>query len=357
MLDEYSIIEERLIELDVGDSITNVIISFEYLDKAAYGLEEDILVAHDWPSGSLNFFSVGTKRLIKKLKPETEGPNAIGPSLNGFHIKSMDSIFTVGGYVISLVDGDGKPYFQHNLAKENDGLAATPQINNGASIVEHEGEIYINTAPDISTLEPRSFGGKQAIKILDLESKSVTTELEYPEAYRKGAFGPNYASFYQAFNPSAFDLVFSFPADHNLYVAKVNDIENIKSYWGGSKFIQSINPMERKFPDNDDYEYYTRYFVQNPSYGHIYYDKYRELYYRVAYRPVTEERYADGVRWKPKSLIVFDKDLNRRGEVELPEDTNPSGIEPVKDGVMIHSGGDDENKLGFTLFKIVKKED
>src|SRR5690606_20291899 len=58
------------------------------------------------------------------------------------------------------------------------------------------------------------------------------------EAYRKGAFGPNYASFYQAFNPSTLDLSISFPAAHNLYMAKVNDIEDIKPYWGGSKFIK-----------------------------------------------------------------------------------------------------------------------
>src|SRR5690554_1568677 len=113
MRDEYSIIEEGTIELDVGDTITHVVISFEYLDKTAYGLEEDLIVAHDLPSGSLNFFSVGTKQLINKLKLETEGPDAIGPSLSGFHVKSMDSIFIAGSYFISLVNREGKPYFQH----------------------------------------------------------------------------------------------------------------------------------------------------------------------------------------------------------------------------------------------------
>lgn len=354
-LDEYKIIKEGTIELDVNDSVSNFIISFEYLDKSEFNLQEDIIVAHDWPAGSLNFFSVTKKQLVKKLKFETEGPRKIGPVLNGFHLKSMDSIMTVGGYFFSIVNSDGEPYFQHNLMKNNDGLTALPQINNGASIVEHQHKIYMNTAPDISTLQPESFRGKQCVKILNLNNKNVTTEVEYPSIYRKGAFGPNYAPFYQAFNPSNLDIVFSFPADHNLYTAKINDIRDIKSIWGGSKFIKSISPMERRFPENDDFQYYTRFYVQNPSYGHIFYDKYRELYYRVAYRPVTDERYIDGVRWKPKSLIIFDKDLSRRGEVELPENTNPSCIEPTKDGVLIDTGGGNENKLIFTLFKVVRK--
>jgi hypothetical protein len=354
-LDNYDLIKDEVINFSVADSITNFIISFEYLDKTEHDIEEDIMVAHDWPSGTLNFFSTKTKTLIKKLKLATDGPNMIGPVLNGFHIKTMDSIFTASSYFISIINSEGIVIYQQNLAKNNDGLSALPQINNGSNIVEYDKKIIMNTAPDISTLQPKSFRGEIAIKVLDLETDKISTKLEYPQIYRKGAFGPNFAAFYQAYNPLTLDIAFSFPADPNLYVAKVDDISNVKTYWGGSKYIESIPSMERKFPDNDDFEYYTRFYVQTPSYGHIFYDKYRQLYYRVAYRPVSDERYIEGVRWKPKSLIIFDNSFNRLGEVDLPEEVNPSAIEPFKDGILINSGGAIEDSLSFTLFKIVDK--
>ncbi len=355
LLDEYKISKIKDIDFLLGDTVTNVILSFQYLDKETYKLSNDEIAAHDLPNNTISFFNISSKKLVKVIKPFTEGPNSIGEVMNGFHIKNMDSIFIVGRYRFSIVDRLGKLLFQHNFAKKPGGIPALPQISNGAEVIQLNGKIYLNSAPDIQSLQSESFEGKQCVKILELSTDKVTTELSFPETFHHGVFGPNYSSFYQAFNPDLKTFVFSFSNDNNVYQSELENINDLTSYWAGSKYFSFVKPMDKKYPENDDFDYYTKYYVQNPSYSQIIYDKYRHLFYRVALRPVDDTKYARGVRWKSKSLIVLDEKLRRLGEVDLPENTNPSEIVPISDGVLIHSGGRDENKLSFTLFNISKK--
>jgi hypothetical protein len=104
---------------------------------------------------------------------------------------------------------------------------------------------------------------------------------------------------------------------------------------------------------------------ENPNYGNLLFDKYRNVYYRIAYPETKIEKGVNGLELlqygrKRFSIIILDKDFNIIGETLFPDYTYNSTVMFIReDGLYIsdsHYLNPDYNDdvLSFRKFNLVE---
>lgn len=297
---------------------------------------------------SIYFYDFKTTKFKFKVDIHTKGANSVGSIVNSYFVKTLDSIYVLSRYVLSIIDRNG-----HVLSKVNfqtdppNGISGLPQIFCYAPLVQHGDEFLINSVPDKVANKESSFEDKEVLLKYNRKTGAKEYEYTYPDAYRNGIFGPNYMYIYHAYNPTTQKIVFSFPADNNIYVT---GSDTLAPYYAGSKFLGEVKPMQEV---RNDFDGYNKFFLQNPSYGPIYYDRFRGLYYRFALKPIDDKAYSQRKWWKPKTIVILDKEFKKVGEVEIPDTVSFLNCFVTEDG--FYADVDDaEDKVCFMLYKIEK---
>lgn len=191
--------------------------------------------------------------------------------------------------------------------------------------------------------------------ILNLETKkTILGKVTFPEEYSKTDYANiTYDIFSSCYNSKDKSLVYSFPAYKKV---AINDIVNDKVY---TKFAESQYILDFQPYDEDDYkdaksEAFGEYFMTTPTYSSILYDKYRDVYYRLALLPVDElnANYEEkNPPLKPISLVVFDKNFNYLGERLLEKNKYwPKTAFVSKDGLNIQQRTSNDATVDFSLF-------
>lgn len=101
--------------------------------------------------------------------------------------------------------------------------------------------------------------------------------------------------------------------------------------YDATQHLRCTQPTTSKFffpnkalPDGRmmDFDYLSRYILTQPRFAKILYDPYRQLYYRVLLHAVSYDNPAEGthtaIRERPWSLLIFDENWQKRGEVVFP---------------------------------------
>lgn len=137
------------------------------------------------------------------------------------------------------------------------------------------------------------------------------------------------------------------------------DHKNIKKIKVKSKYIKEVEYI-------DDFGKTTiERSCELSNYGNMIYDKYRNLYYRIAYPKTTIEKNVKGYELreygrKKFSIIILDENFNIIGETMFPDYTYNSRLIFIKeDGVYISNShylnpNYDDDILGFEKFKLEK---
>ena len=116
----------------------------------------------------------------------------------------------------------------------------------------------------------------------------------------------------------------------------------------------------------DDYANLT--FIdacENPNYGNLLFDKYRNVYYRIAYPETEIEKGVNGLELlhygrKRFSIIILDKDFNIIGETLFPDYTYNSTVMFIReDGLYISDShylnpNYNDDLLSFRKFYLVE---
>lgn len=297
---------------------------------------------------SIYFYDFKTTKFKFKIDVRTSGDDSVGPIVNSYFIKSMDSIYILSRYVINIIDRNAHLVSRINFQKNPpEGLSSLPQIYCYSPLVQQGEELLINTIPDIVASKTSNFNDKEILLRYNLRTASGIYEYKYPDIYRDGVFGPNYMYVYTAYNPNIKKIIFSFPADNNIYLSGA---DTLVSHYAGSKFLNAVKPMQHV---RNDFEGYNKFYLKNPSYGPIYYDKFNDVYYRFALKPISEKAYAKRQWWKEKSIIVLDKKFSKVGEIALPDSVSFLDCFFTKDGLYANID-DKEDRVSFALFKLVK---
>jgi len=154
-------------------------------------------------------------------------------------------------------------------------------------------------------------------------------------------------------------FVYSFYFDETIYIAP-QDHDSIKEVKVKSKYIEKVRLL-------DDYGNLTITDVcENPNYGNLLFDKYRNVYYRIAYPETEIEKEVKGLELlqygrKNFSIIILDKNFNIIGETLFPDYTYNSTLMFVReDGLYIsdsHYLNPDysDDQLSFKCFTLEKE--
>ena len=252
------------------------------------------------------FYDIQTKEMAFKIDLDIEGDNGVGFFL-GYYIDSLDSIYLTSLQLpeIYSVNKEGKINKKIYYGKSKDGNV-------------------------LNACNSLSFSYHPILKFNNnLFVLSECNRWKYP-------------------NPVSAMIT---SIDHNI-VERVN----VKS-----------NYIDRVVMPND-YNGTLKSMCENPNYGNLLYDKYRDVYYRVCYLKTeidNRENYMELWDFGRKifSIIILDKNFNIIGETVFPEYTyNPNLMYIDEKGLYISENhyknpNYDDDKLIFRLFRLCKSKE
>ena len=99
-----------------------------------------------------------------------------------------------------------------------------------------------------------------------------------------------------------------------------------------------------------------KFFLKQPYFSSIYYDKYRKVYYRILELPNLEKKdNYDEQPWTKPSVIILNDEFKKIGETILPKGYSLSSLIITENGAYFRKYIDSEDTILFTLFKLIEK--
>lgn len=304
------------------------------------------------------FYNLRSCNFCFEIKADVEGANGVG-FFDGYYIHNLDSIYLSNSELkeIAIINRDGivKDVILYEQAE--DGI----ELSDAHSITTlYKPFVVIGDQMYIISRCNRWHKVNPVSASINMNTKKIIAQsFVYPTSQNtkniKKAFGiEEYMS--RCYDGNRF--VYSFYFDENIYVATVNH-DSVYPVKAKSKYIDAVTAW-------DDYGNLTaKDICENPNYGNILYDKYRDVYYRIAY-PKTEikeklnewELFQYGR--KKFSILVLDKNLKVIGETKFPNYTYHSQLMFIReDGLYISTTHImnpqySDDILSFQKFNLVK---
>lgn len=190
---------------------------------------------------------------------------------------------------------------------------------------------------------------------INLKNNDVDYYLSYPDIYFKYNWGGGlYRWIYSTYNNIDDMLIFSFPIDHYIYKSNLK-FEPYERFYAGSQKIDKIPPLKKR-KKYVNTEAATQYFTENYSYSDIKYDKFNNVYYRIA---EMKTKYEGIPKWiKEISVIILDNELRKIGETYIGRchPCNNFTMHVSQKGLHIQKESTDEDLMLFTIYKLMKNE-
>jgi hypothetical protein len=298
------------------------------------------------------FFDADTKICNRKIF--VDFPNSV--DIRSVYYISPDSmlLYSDASYDLYLINSDGGIYNKYNLRPLSKTMPIVCSLSQSGKILLHKDKLY---TPGYSVGENKDVNSKPSGICLDMNTKEYNYFMDIPEKYFKHYWGGLYFWLVYATSNNKNQIVFSYPACHEVYVYDINT-QKSKSFLGGSSLIKEIKPLYEKrmtlVPEIKDES--ARYFFNNNSYELIKYDSYRDCYYRMAFFPNEETE--SGNFAMTRSIIILSNTFEFLGERKLRTDvTYKSALMVTPKGVAVaYSSGKQHGLTYFTVEKVKKLE-
>jgi hypothetical protein len=301
---------------------------------------------------NLLFYDLESKKIIRKTTLARQGKNSIGAGKVGAcYINEDTLIVSTSSYQLSIIDIEGNLKFKKSLLNPN--FLEQPKTGTNFPAILNNDKLLIGTIPYIDTEKIEEFKKAFCLIQIDFKTSSTIPITKYPNSYQKGLYGANFAfNFSYTFNPNNNKIVWSFPIDDSLYVQDTST-NKIESYHCPSKYFSEIAPSKEK--NMQDASIYTKFYIQSNSYGPIYYDKYRKVYYRFAERGVDEIRYKEKKWWKYNTIIILNEKFEKIGETEISENATNIQCFVSEKGFFIYEYQEkEEDNFAFIRYELKK---
>jgi hypothetical protein len=311
------------------------------------------------------FYDLLNENFLFRIKIEMEGPNGI-IAPDGYFIENLNSIYVTTPVVPILYtinqEGEITQKINYGMTESNYSIvpfASWSFFYTPLFIINNK--LYITQKP--TRMAPIS-ATPVSIVIDTVNNSFKELPFLYPPLIKDEEMRTHSVGFGLAFSRDFTGEIFiySFYFDEEIYVASI-DHKEVKKMKVKSKYIDKVT-VERINRNNmlagakQDYE--------TPQYGNLLYDKYRNVYYRLAYPKVELE---NGINYlqltsqgrKKFSIIILDKEFNIIGETLFPEYAyNSSALFVHKDGLYIcnnhpMNSSFKEDILSFSCFELRKQ--
>jgi len=337
----------------VLDSVTS---SFTYdIQNISYDGRNCIAILNSLVD-KIQIYDFESGMMIESINYDLEGDNGVGQSPRAFYIQNTDSIFIfeIWSGVVSLINSDSKVINRFDLAPNglNDGKAA-PQGSTQRPLKVIDGKIYM--AGLLLPWKGLELNENQFIQ-MELGSKKLKYFIERPELYNEHNWGNN-VMFYlnYDYNSNSKEFIFSFNNYQEIVVTDQNG-NNRRTFPTLSRYFDKVVPYENRFSYNWKKDKMTEYNYLNPRYWQVIYDKYRNVTYRMALRPYSEEDFRIGVRSMKVSIIILNDTYQKIGEFDVDRSKYDHRMTFVSEEGLhllnISEFKNNEDLLVFDIFKI-----
>lgn len=310
---------------------SNTIFGCEY---ASVGKQKSLLIL---TLEGIQFLDISDGVIYKRIKyPDMQ------VRFNSIRVINANSFLIGSGmpYDYYLLDFNGKVLKKYSLNPNNNQFPFKPAPYLDFSYSNLIGDIFYISGSIITT-KPIE---ENICPLISLNIKTGEKKylLKYPSEYNLNRGGMQNNYHYLCTNTEG-KIIISFPASNDLLIYNPLSKKTIRKHAGSCRIPRLIASDLKEMDVVKAKEQYNKYFFTTPSYEQVLYDIYRDLYLRVALHPNTN--YGKGNSfYKPKSLILLDKNYKFIGEEEL--DINVINVFTYPDG-LITVGFDKQNKTNI----------
>lgn len=304
------------------------------------------------------FYEMSSGNLVKRVVYGVEGDNAITGGFMGYRAIDFDHIYIPSMYVttIFITDTTGTIKDKINFSQTDTNQPLIPFIPGLYGTIEIiDGQFYILQTVNPMLREKALEDSPVSVVIDTMQHVVRALPMKFPQLITYKDFGTsagNGEDYYRCFTGDNF--VYSFYYSELMYKADIRH-QNVTSCPVKSRYIDKVEIL-RNSSNNQNAILKDR--AEQANYGSVLYDKYRKVYYRVAYPASTIEEsdnYLKIIRSGKKnfSIMILDKDLNVIGETLFPDYTfNPHLWFVREEGLYISTNNEmnpnyDENQLVF----------
>ena len=338
-----------------------------YFSKRIFQYEEnkkEFLFFGSFEKGAYEIilFDLEKECVHKRVPLNKNGPNAV-PAIIGcrpFMNSSEFIAFQPGMQRISILDENGN-ILKYYSTDPKDGRLITYVdgiSNTFMPTFINDSIVYFSSRPQKPNMKTHEWNNVPLFSSLDLKTGQIDQpSLYYPPIFKQDINNLSMGwEFLYDYNYKQKRLICSFTGYDSLMVT--DDMRNIKWYNGKSRYLKRQYP--KLYEAGNLLQTLTK-MKENPSYCHIMYDRYRDVYYRFAemsYELQSNESPFDDPKAREFSVIIFDKDLNIIGETKFPGNKYFYKMSFVgRDGLYISENNlanpeFDEDKLVFTCFTL-----
>lgn len=314
-------------------------------------------------TGNLYINDVNSKKIVKTIKIQDELPSH-NKMFQGFYYHNSDSIFVFSFKPkIILINDQGHVIREYVLRGSNSSTQEEEEnIFRGFWSTTLNQSYVFNDTLYLSSV--RVGGNKIKRKkiqiLLDLKNgNSSVGNVAFPSNYGLHDYGElHYDTYSVVANPNKNLLVYSFPGYEKLITQELTTgkiYEKEAQNESISYFVEFNEDHYKEAKGKERLEY----FMTTACYGAIYYDKYRDVYYRIALLPVDKENanYDEkNAPIKQLSIAAYDSNFEYLGATTLERNKYLMFSAFISNkGLNIQNKTEKDETLDFTTFVIEDK--
>lgn len=329
------------LKLEIDAFTPNITTSIEYLFNY-----EGIAILSKGRYQKILIYDYSSEKLLQSIDLKGLPPNAMG-----FKYINDDTIFVHYHYPNKVFMVNINTTVVREVTIENDTVESrtwTP-----SPMIYFNQKLYLAG----SILGEYSWEKRKRRPVLteiDYKTGTINYLLDYPDIYKTNNWGGTmFRMIYDCYNPNTKRIILSFPLLNKLVSY---DTKNNKTTYVNGKsevYTENIKPLSgfKEKPTGINAE--SRHFVENNSYAHILFDRWRNIYYRIM---EIKGKYTGGKFSKAISVIILDRDFNYKGETRIQ---TKNFLHPMwRYSVFVSPGGlnlqlpSDEDHFSFVTYSL-----
>lgn len=302
-------------------------------------------------------YDLNSNQLIKVIRWNPEGPDAVGYNADFGCMAGFDSIFLVSilEQRVFLTDTAGKlkQVFKMNIPITRPTGTFIHQLP-GSAISFSNSSLYFNSYKSFWDDFSVARGGLR----FNLSSKLMEETLPYPKIYLNG-WWENYhtMSGIIKLQDSQYLLAW-FAIDPDVYLFDQKENRLLKRYMGSEKL--KIKPLKSKRPREfsiQEFENYYSHISKTGWYASVFYDPFRKLYYRIGFYGSNEPYSNSSQIYSKPFVLVFNQDFQKLGEFEIDSKVYNVLISFIgPQGICFLNKADQNREEGFLHFDAFQVE-
>lgn len=330
------------LSLNIGNGLNPIPdVSQLYISDSA-----EIYIAKD--EQQLYFYNILTDSLLHKVSLDK------CPALKAFsgfkYLGDSTLIYCYPTQELLILDKKFEIIWRTTINKDNKSIIHMEALS-GSPLLFSKEHVILSGTPNSN---PYKYSGAYPVSIsYSLKDETVITGGERPVFYQKKSVGGNYM--WRVFHTlnSEGDIVYSFPLFPYIEIYSNKLVKN-KEFYMGSRYsnlpLEMSTSLIEVLTDSKEKTYY----LNLDTYGPIIFDKFRNVYYRIATHPKVNYREGE-MTLKPFSIIVMDYKGAILSETPIFFHNNTMFYDKIyisSRGLLMQIKSDNENVMKFLVFTL-----